>query len=84
MTAKYLAGEMKADYGQFLGAVVFPEYIEHSRVAKLFVDDKPDSGGFMRFNADGEPCAYGESVSLELKSNPERDNKLLQRLFPET
>ncbi len=81
---KYLVGELNAKYGSVLGAIIFPEYMEHDRMASAFVGHKPESGGFVRLNADGEPCAYGESVSLDLKSNPERDNKLLKRLLTTT
>lgn len=56
--------------------IVFPEMIQH----KEFASFNPISAGFIAFgvNGDGNPtCScYGESISLGLQSNPERDTKI--------
>lgn len=56
--------------------VVFSEFFQHSKFKHL----EPISAGFISFgvNKNGNPtCAcYGESVSLDLSSDPERDTRL--------
>jgi hypothetical protein len=58
--------------------IVFPELIQHSS----FRNFNPISAGFIYFglNENGNPTChcYGESYSLNLKSNPEEDTKLAQ------
>jgi hypothetical protein len=59
--------------------IVFSECIYHSEFAKF----KPISAGFISFGIDksGNPtCScYGESISLNLASRPERDTELAKR-----
>jgi|TARA_R110000868_G_scaffold359816_1_gene621751 hypothetical protein len=59
--------------------IVFPELIQHSE----FKHFNPTSAGFISIgvNKQGNPsCScYGESISLGLKSNPEKDTELAKR-----
>jgi hypothetical protein len=62
--------------------IVFPETMLHSH----FEDFKPLRAGFISFgvDSDGNPsCScYGESYSLGLRSDPEKDTKIAkQRLI---
>lgn len=51
--------------------IVFPEYIFHSIFNSM---GKIISAGYVNLKT---KCCYGESISLNLKSNPEEDNILL-------
>lgn len=78
-----------------MAAFVFPPFISHLDFVRNWVPyeghtkavtsegfkDLVLSAGFVRMQ-DGKPRAYGESESLKLKADPERDSSLLQRLFP--
>ena len=64
--------------------IVFSELMEH----KDFADWEPVSAGFININTihhsegnyHGTDCiCYGESVSLHLKSDPEKDTKLAKK-----
>jgi hypothetical protein len=59
--------------------VVFGEYYLHSE----FESFKPRSAGFISFGVDKDnnpTCTcYGESVSLKLKSDPEKDSALAKK-----
>jgi hypothetical protein len=59
--------------------IVFPELIQHSE----FKHFNPTSAGFISIgvNKQGNPsCScYGESISLGLKSNPEKDTELAKK-----
>ena len=59
--------------------IVFPELIQHSE----FKHFNPTSAGFISIgvNKQGNPsCScYGDSISLGLKSNPEKDTELAKK-----
>lgn len=59
--------------------IVFSETLEHAQ----FKSFNPISAGFISFvvSENGNPsCScYGESISLGIKSNPERDTMLAKR-----
>jgi hypothetical protein len=59
--------------------IVFPELLQHSEFKRF----NPVSAGFISFgvNKQGNPtCScYGESISLGLKSDPERDTDIAKR-----
>ena len=59
--------------------IIFPELLQHSEFKRF----EPTSAGFISFgvNGQGNPsCScYGESVSLGIKSNPEKDTELARR-----
>jgi hypothetical protein len=61
--------------------IVFSETLEHAQ----FKSFNPISAGFISFgvNKNGNPsCScYGESISLGMKSDPERDTMLANRKF---
>ena len=66
------------------GPVIFPEALTHSDVAKGLEGVK--SAGFLYVDWDEKnekfDCKpFGESVSLNLKSKPEHDKKMLDRIF---
>jgi hypothetical protein len=61
------------------GIIIFPDTFNHSD----FKHFKPINAGFISFgvNQQGNPtCScYGESISLDIKSNPEADTLLAKR-----
>ena len=61
--------------------IIFPNTVTHSTVAMTFSAWMPLSAGFVKVNDDGSLTAYGESVSIKLKSNPKTDNKILAKMF---
>jgi hypothetical protein len=65
-------------------AIVFNNHLTHQNMA-FQLNIKPISAGFVRITGDFDLVeAYGESVSLKLKSRPE-DGAIIQRmLFPGT
>lgn len=71
MRTKYIVGELPVANGTVLGAVAFPEYLEHAAMAQVFAaNEELVSAGFFRVEG-GEVQPYGESVSLRLPSRPE-------------
>lgn len=82
MDSKYITFEQ--DDG-LVYAIVFPGVLIHAEVAQVFgrLRARPISAGFVSVgtNADGEVRVntYGESISLKLKSEVERDSKLVAR-----
>jgi hypothetical protein len=77
--SKYVVGEIQDSNGfMLLGAVVFSELLSHSDVARVFVPDTVRSAGFCHYEEHGVQV-YGESVSLNVKSNPTTDEKLVGR-----
>lgn len=74
MKTKYVITKKKV-------AILFSELIQHSE----FKNDEPISAGFVSISADMEnlnwaTCkCYGESISLNLKSNPVEDEKIIKR-----
>lgn len=76
-TCKYIVYE-DSDYGVEVIALFSPmtQHLDFAR--KLGV--KPTSAGFMRMSA-SRPHCYGDSFSLKLKANPERDERLARRML---
>jgi hypothetical protein len=77
---------MNAKYVVFAGledmpetAVIFPDYVEHRAFARTLSSllGNPIAGGFVIISDEG-PIAYGESISLKLKSRGEDDTRLLR------
>lgn len=68
--------------------VIFGATQEHAQVA-LKLGVKPVSAGFLNFNIEKDEYgqnvpvanAYGESVSLDIKSRPEIDSHLANRIL---
>lgn len=79
MRTKYIVGELTVPAGSVLGAVVFPEYVEHAHMAKVFEpgEDNLVSAGFFQV-VEGQVEAYGESVSLGLSSR-DQDSVLIAK-----
>jgi len=62
--------------------VIFSDAMTHWDVAVALKDTcgfdcKPTGAGFVQQNEKGELTCYGESVSLKIKSNGEKDSKIL-------
>jgi hypothetical protein len=84
MKSKYVVGMARTeDHGLQLAAVVFPDCMVHSHVAKrLFYG--VESAGFVEIYQDDDAAfcvgvrCYGRSESLELDSDPERDAELVR------
>jgi hypothetical protein len=76
MTSKYIVFENA-------GMVIFQEHNTHEEVRNRFHNDTPVSAGFAQIGLDGEIFfhCYGESISLKLKADTERDSKLLYKMF---
>ena len=79
MEAKYICGELPAAFGTCYGAIIFPNFMGHDEVAWA-LGVKPTSAGMCRQDDYGRWCAYGRSQSLNLDSNPEQDEKQLEKL----
>lgn len=69
------------DDDNLLSFLIFPPI----RMHREFSEYHPISAGFVRLvtKADGTPQyeCFGESISLELKSNPLRDSNLLNKNY---
>lgn len=77
--------EMKyiiVDDGMMEKPVIFDDATDHSQMASDLFGFKKDvvSAGFVSFSKDGLQC-YGRSVSLNIKSRPEEDSKLINRML---
>ena len=75
--AKYIVGELPSGMGTTLGAVIFPNYIDHARVAILFAPNGIESAGFFTVH-DGVVYPEGESTGLKLSSRP-TDDRIIAR-----
>jgi hypothetical protein len=76
--AKYIVGDINGTYMSHTCAVVFSEAIGHDEVAKVFIPGTIVSAGFCHATEE-KVWVYGESISLHIKSNPERDETLVGR-----
>jgi hypothetical protein len=61
--------------------VVFTELAVHKEVARGFMPGKILGAGFCWINGDGRYECYGESTSLNVKSNDEDDAKILNKFL---
>jgi hypothetical protein len=70
--------------------IVFPPFVQHETMAKGLIDfrmplkEQVLSAGFCQiWSEDGKVkyACYGESISLGLEADEERDSELLKRLF---
>ncbi len=79
MNPKYIVFEEIYDYPCIIDIpmIIFPASINHSTIARK-IGYKPISAGFL--NMKKEKC-FGESISLNIKSNPEIDTKLFKIQF---
>lgn len=77
METKYIA------FDDGITVVVFPSWLNHTDVARVggVFAIRPISAGFVQKNDDGTFTAYGESITLNLKSDPKLDSKLLNKLL---
>ena len=66
-----------------LPIIVHPGIYHNSiKVADHMIDNEVTSAGFVEFNKDsGRFECFGESVSLGIKSNPERDSHLVNKML---
>lgn len=81
MKSKFIIGEIMISNPMGLkitAAVIFPECIPHTDMAKIFVKDSIISAGFVAFNTDGKPFSYGESVGIGIVARGMKDNGLLE------
>lgn len=76
--AKYVVGEVPLAVGTRLMAVCIPECMNHADIRNLFAEP-PISAGFFHINHDQTISCYGESISLQLKADPQRDARLVAR-----
>lgn len=61
--------------------VLFPDFIEHHRVAMKFLSAAPKSAGWVKLEKDVSPFCSGQSVSLELESRPDNDSIIITEHF---
>lgn len=66
-----------------LTMVIFPATMQHSDMAILLGKrEEILSAGFLKVDKQtSTACCYGDSFSLQKKADPERDNRLAQRLI---
>ena len=81
MEAKYICAELPAAMGTCFGAVIFPNFMAHSDVARG-LGVKPTSAGMCRRDADGKWYGYGHSSSLGV-AYMNGDNDQLNKLGAE-
>jgi hypothetical protein len=75
MAMKYIVFEDNYTAAEFV--VIFASYIPHDAMARMIaVKGTPVRAG--SFSMQEFDC-YGQSISLGLKSDPEKDNKLIER-----
>lgn len=67
------------DNGAWFAPILFDEATQHFEMANN-VPGKVISAGFVRFAPRGLEC-YGESISLGLKSAPEIDSKMINKML---
>jgi hypothetical protein len=75
MKTKYIVGEITDVYGSELTALVFGENVTHSTFANKFTSIF--GAGFCFINSDRKSVAYGESVSLNVKSREDEDSIII-------
>ncbi len=74
--AKYIVAEIVSGGVAMETPIIFPSFIAHSDIARNL--HKVISAGFVQFTPEGGSCveAFGESVSLNIKSRP-KDARLI-------
>lgn len=75
--AKYIVAEVVSGGVAMETPIIFPSFIAHSDIARNL--HKVISAGFVQFTAGDDAVdvqAFGESVSLNIKSRP-RDSRLI-------
>jgi len=85
MKSKYIVGQVRCDdrFNFTLGAVVFPEFVNHSEMARRMFREV-QSAGFVDFATEDyesgfRVVCFGRSESLKLESNPEVDIPLVRQ-----
>jgi hypothetical protein len=70
--SKYIVGEIQATDGVLciMCAVVFPDVIDHRATARVFIEDSIVGAGFCFVDENNIAQVYGESIGLDIKSNP--------------
>lgn len=74
MNLKYIV--IKNEWGEEV-PVIFPEALKHTDIKG---DNIVISAGFCQLN-DGDPCCFGESLSLSIKARPDTDAELMRDFF---
>lgn len=77
---KYIIGEIKGKSVSCFGPVIFPEWCDHKQTAAKLGITNIQSAGFIDIDMDGKVRCYGESISLDIRSNP-YDNPIIQKMF---
>ena len=72
---------VRDEFGGIEVPLIFPETINHSTVQKFNQDHTSVSAGFCGVNKEGRWEAWGQSLTLRLKSRPEIDGKILTEAF---
>ena len=86
MKSKYVVGLVRCDdrFNFTLGAVVFPEFVNHSEMARRMFREV-QSAGFCDIYTNEDSAnsprvvCYGKSESLKLEANPEVDTFLVRQ-----
>lgn len=69
--------EMKYIMVDEIFPIIFQTYLVHKDIAHGVRSNPVTSAGFVQRDAEGNYHCYGESVSLNIKSNPEMDSKII-------
>lgn len=62
------------------GPIIFSDSFSHAEVAAA-LRVKPKTAGFVRFNSDDCFGCVGESISLGVRSDPEKDTERIARVI---
>lgn len=77
---KYVVGEIPLVAGSNIGAILICEYFGHDVLRPCFTEIL--SAGFFHLTEDGQQVVvYGESIGLKVKSEPERDARLIAKVL---
>lgn len=67
------------DNGSWIDPYIFSEAVQHFEMASNIHGDVI-SAGFVYWTPNGLEC-YGESISLDVKSRPEEDSKMINKML---
>lgn len=61
--------------------IIFDSSLIHREIAFAVRTQPVTSAGFVQLDADGNYHCYGESISLGIKADPEKDSKIINRFL---
>jgi hypothetical protein len=66
-----------------VSVVIFTDDLKHSNIAEKLHINKTniDSAGYIKLRTDGTVNTFGESISLNISSNPEVDSRYITTMM---